>query len=153
MFAYSLTAAAHLDWGMTASYKSNPVALVVNAHCAARRALCERISASFANFRLCEAATIEDALLMLDEEHFDVVLIEGDGSGVGGLKGTRAILERSPTTSVVVMSTFSEPTCRSAASRAGAMAFVSKRAIESELIPVLEELLGRRRIERTEDFE
>ena len=138
---------------MTARQKSNPVALVVNAHCAARRALCERIEASFANFRLCEAATIEDALFMLDTERFDVVLIEGDGSGIGGLKGTRAILERSPTTSVVVMSTFSEPTCRSAASRAGAVAFVSKRAIETELMPVLEELLGLQRIARTAGFE
>ena len=133
---------------MTSRYNSNPVALIVNGHHAVRRALCERIAASFTNFRVREAATLDDALYMLNEEHFDVVLIEGDGSGVGGLKGTRAILERSPTTSVVVMSTFSEPTCRSAASRAGAMAFVSTRAIDSELLPVLEELLGRRMIER-----
>ena len=136
---------------MTARYSSNPVALVVNGHHAVRRALCERISASFANFRLREAATLEDALYVLEVEHVDVVLIEGDGSGIGGLKGTRAILERSPGTSVIVMSTFSEPACRSAASRAGAMAFVSKRAIGSELMPVLEELMGRYRIERTDD--
>ena len=138
---------------MTAPYNSNPVALVVNGHHAVRRALCERIAASFANFRLREAATLEDALFMLKDEHFDVVLIEGDGSGIGGLKGTRAILEHSPATSVVVMSTFTEATCRSAASRAGAMAFVSKRAIESELMPVLEDLLGHRLIARTRDIE
>ena len=138
---------------MTAPYNINPVALVVNRHHAVRRALCERIAASFANFRVSEAATLEDALFMLGQEYFDVVLIEGDGSGIGGLRGTRAILERSPTTSVVVMSTFSEATCRSAASRAGAMAFVSKRAIESELMPVLEELLGRRQIERSPSLE
>jgi DNA-binding NarL/FixJ family response regulator len=132
---------------MTSRYNINPVALIVNGHHAVRRALCERIAASFANFRLREAATLEDALYMLNDEYFDIVLIEGDGSGIGGLKGTRAILDRSPTTSVVVMSTFSEPTCRSAASRAGAMAFVSKRAIDSELMPVLEELLGRRQID------
>lgn len=138
---------------MTSRYNSNPVALIVNGHHAVRRALCERIAASFANFRLREAATLEDALYMLNDEHVDIVLIEGDGSGIGGLKGTRAILERSPTTSVVVMSTFSEPTCRSAANRAGAIAFVSKRAIDSELMPVLEELLGRRGIESTGDIE
>ena len=136
---------------MTARYNSNPVALVVNGHHAVRRALCERIGASFANFRLREASSIADALYMLDEEHVDVVLIDGEESGIGGLKGTRAILDRSPTSSVIVMSAFNEPACRSAASRAGAIAFVSKRAIGSELMPVLEELMGRQRIARTSD--
>jgi len=129
---------------MTARYTRTPVALVVNGHHAVRRALCERIKASFANFRILEAATIDDALYMLDAEAIDVVLIEGEGSSISGLKGTRAILERSPRSSVVVMSAFSEPACRSAASNAGAMAFVSKRAINSELMQVLEELTGKR---------
>jgi DNA-binding NarL/FixJ family response regulator len=108
-----------------------------------RRALCERISASFANFQLREAATIEDALYILDEEEIDIVLIDGDRNGINGVKSTRAVLERSPKSSVVVMSAFSEPACRSAASRAGAMAFVSKRAISSELMQVLADLMGK----------
>ena len=127
---------------MNAKYNSNPVALVVHGHHAVRRALCERIRASFTNFRLREAGSVEDALYMLDEEHIDIVLIDGDAGGVGGVKGTRAILDRSPGSSVVVMSAISEPTCRSAASRAGAMAFVNKRAIGSELMQVLDELTG-----------
>ena len=129
---------------MTARYIHNPVALVVNGHHAVRRALCERIKASFANFRILEAATLEDALYILDMEQIDIVLIEGEGSSISGLKGTRAILERSPSTSVVVMSAFSEPACRSAASNAGAIAFVSTRAIGSELTQVLQELTGQR---------
>lgn len=128
---------------MNARYTRSPVALVVNSHHAVRRALCERISASFANFRLREAATIEDALYILDEEEIDIVLIDGDRNGINGLKTTRAVLERSPKSSVVVMSAFSEPACRSAASRAGAMAFVSKRAIHSELMQVLADLMGK----------
>jgi DNA-binding NarL/FixJ family response regulator len=119
----------------------SPVALVLNPHHAFRRALCERIRASFANIRILEAVTIDDALYMLDEEHVDVVLIDGERSGVSGLKGTRAILERSPKSSVVVMSAVSEPSCQSAASRAGAMAFVSKRAIGSDLMQVLQSLI------------
>jgi len=127
---------------MTARYTRSPIALVVNSHHAVRRALCERISASFANFQLREAATIEDALYILDEEEIDIVLIDGDRNGINGLKTTRAVLERSPRSSVVVMSAFSDPACRSAASKAGAMAFVSKRAISSELMQVLAELTG-----------
>jgi DNA-binding NarL/FixJ family response regulator len=134
---------------MNAPYTRNPIALVINSHHAVRRALCERISASFANFQLREAATIEDALYMLTEEQIDIVLIDGDRTGINGLKMTRAVLERSPASSVVVMSAFTEPACRSAASRAGAMAFVSKRAVGSELTQVLAELVKARDITRS----
>ncbi len=121
----------------------SPVALVVNGHHGVRRALCERIKASFANIRILEAATLPDALYILDEERVDIVLIDGERGGVNGVQGTRAILERSPTSSVVFMSAFEEPSCHTAARRAGAMAFVSKRALGSDLMHVLEELMGR----------
>ena len=120
----------------------SPVALVVNSHHAVRRAVCERILSSFANFRIREAASIEDALSILDMEHVDIVLLDGEASGIDALTGTRAILERSPTSSVVLLSAVTEPACVSAASRAGAMAFVSKRAIGTQLMQVLEALTG-----------
>jgi len=124
-----------------------PIALVINSHHAVRRALCERIRASFANFELREAASVEDALMLLDEETIDIVLIDGEATGISGLKGTRAVLDRSPSSSVIVMSAFSEPACRSAASRAGAMAFVNKRAIGSDLMQVLADLVKDRHAE------
>ena len=122
---------------MNARYDRSPIALIVNGHHAVRRALCERIQASFSNFRIREAASVEDALCVLEDEAIDIVLLD-EGSGISGLKGTRAILEHSPKASVIVMSSFTEPECRSAACRAGAMAFVNKRAIGSELMQVLE---------------
>jgi DNA-binding NarL/FixJ family response regulator len=128
---------------MDAADTAGPVALVVNSHHAVRRALCERITTSFANFRVREAATVADALCVLDQEQIDVVLIDGESNGINGLQGTRAVLERSPKSSVIVVSAFSEPSCRSAASRAGAMAFVNKRAINSELMQVLADLIAR----------
>ena len=124
-------------YDMTARYMRTPTALVINTHHAVRRALCDRIKASFANFLILEAASVEDALMLLDAEPVDLVLIDGEASGISGLKGTRAVLERSPKSSVIMVSGVSEPSCRSAASRAGAMAFVSRRAINSELMQVL----------------
>jgi DNA-binding NarL/FixJ family response regulator len=129
---------------MNMRYTKDPVALVVNSHHAVRRALCERIRASFANFRLREAASVADALVILEAETIDIVLLEGDSQGINGLQATRAVLERSPKSSVIMVSGVSEPSCRSAASRAGAMAFVSKRAINSELMQVLADVLGDR---------
>jgi DNA-binding NarL/FixJ family response regulator len=128
---------------MNARYGGSPVALVVNSHHAVRRALCERIRASFANFQVLEATTMEDALYMVEAEQIDVVLIDGEGGGISGLKGTRAILERSPKASVIVMSSYGEP-AGSGPNRSGAMAFVSKRAIGSELMQVLEDLMKER---------
>lgn len=116
--------------------------MVVNGHHAVRHALCERIKATFAHMQLLEAATVEDALLLVDQVDIDIVLIDGDGGGIDGLRGTRSILERAPDASVIVMSTFDEPACRSEASKAGAMAFVNKRAIGSELMHVLSGLMG-----------
>jgi DNA-binding NarL/FixJ family response regulator len=127
---------------MNARYRSNPVALVVNTHHAVRRALCDRIRASFANMQLWEAGSIDDALSLIDEVEIDIVLIDGESSGISGLTGTRAILARSPAASVILMSAFNEPACRSAASQAGAMAFVNKRAINSELMHVLANLMA-----------
>lgn len=132
---------------MNARYSRSPIALVINSHHAVRRALCERIQASFANFQVREAASVEDALCVLDGESIDVVVLD-EGSGISGLKGTRAILEHSPKASVILMSPFSEPTCRSAASKAGAMAFVSRRAIGSELMQVLESFTKQRQNEQ-----
>ena len=129
---------------MNMRYTKDPVALVVNSHHAVRRALCEKIRASFANFRLREAASLADALVILEAEAIDIVLLEGDSQGVSGLQATRAVIERSPQSSVIMVSGVSEPSCRSAASRAGAMAFVSKRAINSELMQVLADVLGER---------
>ena len=128
---------------MNARYSRSPIALIINSHHAVRRALCDRIQASFANFQVREAGSVEDALCVLDSESIDVVVLD-EGSGISGLKGTRAILEHSPKASVIVMSALSEPTCRSAASKAGAMAFVSRRAIGSELMQVLESFTKQR---------
>jgi DNA-binding NarL/FixJ family response regulator len=61
--------------------------------------------------------------------------------GTDGVHGTRMVLERSPHTSVVMVSGFDDWSHRSAASKAGARAFVSKRAISRELIPTITSLV------------
>jgi len=118
-----------------------PVALVVDDHDAVRRALCERIHASFAQFRLREAGNVNDALKIVEAEKVDLVLMDFRLPGLDGVDGTRLVLERSPYTSVVMVSIFDDPTHRSAAQRAGAKAFVSKRTIGRELIPAIESLM------------
>ena len=128
---------------MNADSVASPVALVVDDHDAVRRALCDRIKASFDQFRLREAGTVDEALRIVETEKVDVVLMDIKMPGMDGVNGTRVVLERSPHTSVIVISGYDDPTHRSAASKAGATAFVSKRAISRELVPVLENLVKR----------
>ena len=72
------------------------VALVVDDHDAVRRALCDRIKASFGQFRLREAGTVDEALKIVETEKVDIVLMDIHLPGMDGVDGTRVILERSP---------------------------------------------------------
>jgi len=127
---------------MKAEMLQSPVALVVDDHDAVRRALCERIQASFSQFRMREAGTVDEALKIVEAERVDIVLMDINLPGMDGVNGTRVVLERSPGTSVVVVSIFDDSSHRQAARKAGAKAFVCKRAISRELIPVITSLVN-----------
>lgn len=127
---------------MNANTPQPQVALVVDDHDAVRRALCDRIQASFGQFQLREAGNVADALKIVESEKVDLVLMDFRLPGRDGVDGTRMVLERSPHTSVVMVSGFDDSSHRSAATKAGARAFVSKRAIGRELIPVLTTLVN-----------
>ena len=118
------------------------IALVVDDHQAVRQALCERIRVSFSHCQLREAGSVDEALKIVDEERVDIVLMDYKLPGMDGVNGTRVVLERSPQTSVVMVSMFDDLSHRSAASKAGAKAYVCKRAIGKELIPLLESLMN-----------
>lgn len=118
-----------------------PIALVVDDHDAVRRALRDRIQASFGEFRMREAGTVDEALKIVETEKVDLVLMDFRLPGTDGVDGTRLVLERSPHTSVVMVSGYDDSSHRSAATRAGARAFVSKRAIGRELIPLITSLV------------
>lgn len=119
-----------------------PVALIVDDHEAVRRALCERLQASFGQFRMREAGNVDEALKIVESERVDIVLMDFRLPGLDGVDGTRMVMERSPQTSVIMVSIFDDSSHRSAARNAGARAFVSKRAISRELIPVIRGLVN-----------
>jgi NarL family two-component system response regulator LiaR len=117
-----------------------PVALIVDDHDAVRRALCDRIQTSFQRFSLREAGSVDEALKIVETEKVDLVLMDFRLPGMDGVDGTREVLARSPQTKVVMVSGFDDYSHRSAATRAGVTAFVSKRAIGRELIPAIASL-------------
>jgi DNA-binding NarL/FixJ family response regulator len=120
------------------------VALVVDDHDAVRRALCDRIQASFSGCRLRQAGSVDEALKVVDAEKVDIILMDFRLPGTDGVDGTRLVLERSPQTRVVMVSAYDDLSHRLAARKAGAMGFVAKRAIGRELIPLMQELMNAR---------
>ena len=128
---------------MNPALQQGPIALIVDDHDVVRRALRERVEASFGEFRLREAGSVDEALKIVEAEQVDIVLMDFRLPGMNGVDGTRMVLERSPRTSVVMVSIFDDSIHRCAAKQAGARAFVSKRAISRELIPAISSLVGR----------
>ena len=126
---------------MNANSPQGLIALIVDDHDAVRRALCERVQASFGQFQFREAGTVDEALKIVETERVEIVLMDFRLPGMDGVEGTRMILERSPHTSIVMVSVFDDSSHRSAARKAGARAYVSKRAIGRELIPAIESLV------------
>jgi DNA-binding NarL/FixJ family response regulator len=127
---------------MDTNSPQSPIALIVDDHDAVRRALCERVQASFDQFQFREAGTVDEALKIVETEKVDIVLMDFRLPGMDGVEGTRRVLERSPHTHVIMVSGFDDSVHRSAAQRAGARAYVSKRAISRELIPTIESLVA-----------
>ncbi len=87
---------------------------------------------------------MDEALKIVAAEKVDIVLMDIHLPGMDGVSGTRLLLERSPQSSVIVVSTFDDQSHRAAASKAGAAAYVCKRCIGTELIPALTSLMNHR---------
>ena len=123
---------------MNPTLPQGPIALIVDDHEAVRRALCDRIQTSFHQFSLRQAGSVDEALKIVEAEKVDLVLMDFRLPGMDGVDGTREVLARSPRTTVVMVSVCDDSSHRSAAHKAGARAFVSKRAIGRELIPTIQ---------------
>jgi DNA-binding NarL/FixJ family response regulator len=71
-------------------------------------------------------STGEDAIATAGRERPDVVLMDVEMPGVGGIEATRRILEADPDTKVIVLSSHDEDLVKARAVEAGAVGFLSK---------------------------
>jgi len=82
---------------------------------------------------VAEASDGNEAVRLAAETRPDVVVMDAAMPGGGGIAATRAILERLPETSVLMLSMHSEQTVVQQAMAAGARGYVLKNAIELDL--------------------
>src|SRR4051794_16186379 len=80
-----------------------------------------------------EASDGDEAVRLAIETRPDVVVMDAAMPGMGGLAATRALLERMPSTPVLMLSMHSEQTVVQQALAAGARGYVLKNAIDLDL--------------------
>jgi two-component system, OmpR family, phosphate regulon sensor histidine kinase PhoR len=88
------------------------------------------------------AQTGEDAMRMLQSEHFDVALLDLRIPGTGGLKLLRAIRKASPQTEVVVITGYPSIENAQESIRLGAFDYVAKPFVPQTLRSVIWQALS-----------
>ena len=107
--------------------------LLVDDHGVVREGVQRLLSAHF-DAEIFEAADVESGLVLFQDKRPDVVLLDLNLAGAGGLEMLRRMLAIDAAAKVVIFSMHSEPVYAVRAIKAGARGYVSKSAPVDELI-------------------
>lgn len=115
--------------------------LVVDDHAIVRSGI-RRLLAELSDLELCEAASGEEALELVRGAPFDLVILDLNLPGLGGLELLRRILKASQKLAVLVFSLHNETIYANRAMEAGARGFVSKSAAPEEFLAAVQTVLA-----------
>ncbi len=87
---------------------------------------------------LGEAADGDEALRLARELQPDIVLMDINMPGAGGIETTRQLLELRPEVRVLMLTVHEDTCLLQAALQAGAAGYILKRAVESELVNAIQ---------------
>lgn len=116
--------------------------LLVDDNETVRTSLREWLSVSFPHCRFLEAKTGEEAVAIACALSPHVILMDIGLPEIGGIEATRRIKANTPQAQVVMLTIYEGSAYRSDATAAGASAYVPKRTMHTELIPIMEKLLA-----------
>lgn len=116
--------------------------LLVDDSTAIRQGLRMRLSLEPDLAVVGEAESGEEALRLVEALRPDVVLMDAEMPGMGGLAAARAIAEVDPRPTVVVLSLSDDRASRARALASGAAAFVAKQEANSALPDTIRALVG-----------
>jgi len=115
--------------------------LIVDDHPLVREGLGARISAQ-PDMRVCgEAAGVDEALALVDTTAPELVIVDlalKDGHGLNLIK---KVIQRSPTTKVLVVSAYDDALFAERALRAGALGYINKQEAQNNVIEALRTVL------------
>jgi two-component system, NarL family, invasion response regulator UvrY len=113
--------------------------LIVDDHGVVREGLRKLFAAHF-EAQIAEAVGIEDALVAYERDRPDVVVLDLNLEGAGGLEVLRRMLAADGDARIVVFSMHHEPIYAIRALKSGARGYVSKSAPVEELIAALKKV-------------
>lgn len=119
-----------------------PTILIVEDNDAVRTSLRELLCATFPGCSFLEAKSGEEALALASPHPPDIVMMDLVLPGMDGIEATRHMKASAPDVQVVMLTIHEGSAYRADAAAAGASAFVAKRTMHTELIPVLATLLS-----------
>lgn len=115
--------------------------LLVDDHAIVRSGI-RKLLAGLPEIDLKEVATGEASLLELRGRHFDLVILDLNLPGLGGLELLRRVLAAHPGVKVLVFSLHTEAVYAARAMEAGARGYISKNAAPEELLEAIESVLA-----------
>jgi DNA-binding NarL/FixJ family response regulator len=115
--------------------------LVVDDHAIVRSGI-RRLLAAKPDVQLSETATGEDALEQVRAGSFQLLILDLNLPGLGGLELLRRLLRTDPRLPILVFSLHTEAIYATRAMEAGARGFVSKNATPEELLAAIETVLA-----------
>ena len=122
--------------------------LLVDDHIVVREGV-RRLLSGIEGVELSEAASGQEALALFRKERLELVLLDLNLAGIGGLELLRRLLAEDEKVRVVVFSMHAEPIYAARALRLGARGYVSKSAGAEELVTAVKRVAaGGRYVER-----
>jgi DNA-binding NarL/FixJ family response regulator len=116
--------------------------LIVEDHDGVRQSLREWLELSFPQYQLVEAASGEEAVSVAQSVCPRLVIMDIGLPGVNGIEAVQGIKATRPATQVVMLTIYDDEAHRADAAAAEASAYVPKRKVQTELLPVITRLLA-----------
>ncbi|MBC8505077.1 MAG: response regulator transcription factor [Chloroflexi bacterium] len=127
---------------MNAESKMTPSILIADDHNIMRKTLRQWLATKFPNLRVIEANSGEQALERLRDNEFHLVLMDIHLPGINGITTTTRIKNEFPNLPVIVLTVQEDERYQFEATQAGADAYVIKRKMYADLVPLMLSFLG-----------
>lgn len=121
---------------------AKPTILIVEDHDALRDSLKTWLGTIFKDCNILQAKNGEEALDRVFAHSPDIVLMDVMLPKMNGIEAARRIKNTVPKTQVVMLSIYEDSAYKADAAAAGVSAYIPKRKMGTELIPVITKLLS-----------
>ncbi|HYH21277.1 MAG TPA: response regulator transcription factor [Azospirillum sp.] len=115
--------------------------LIADDHPLFREALRQVAGAVFDQCRFCEASSIEQAQMLLEDEDFDLILLDLHMPGMNGFTGLVMLRNRAPATPIVVVSAEEGRESIQEAITYGASGYIPKSLTREQMANAVREVL------------